>query len=410
VPLRSVAIDAQTGPFGSQLHSDEYVDNGIPVINPSNIISGDLIPDPFVTVDEETARRLSRHALASGDLIFARRGELGRAAVVRDEAIGWLCGTGSLRVRTRSSVLDIRFASYVLQSLATRAYFELEAVGSTMGNLNTAIVLSLPIPLPVMAVQQRIADLLDAEIARIDALIAKKRRLMGLVSQRFWSSFMYLSAIQKAEMVPLRRALVSIADGPFGSAFASADYTTGGAKVVRLGNIGFAEYRFEDQAHIPMDLYARFLRHGVSKGNLLIAGLGDDSNHPGRACVAPELGPAIVKGKSFCAQVNASRASAQYLAYFLSSPSGSDAVGAAARGSTRSMINLEIIKSTLIPLPDLAAQELAVTIADQKRKQVRRAIEALERQIELLAEHRQALITAAVTGELEVSGQPSVDA
>ena len=72
----------QTGPFGSQLHAHEYVKNGVPVINPSHMDRGRLRPSQTVTIREEKARELSRHMLQPGDIVVARRGELGRSALV----------------------------------------------------------------------------------------------------------------------------------------------------------------------------------------------------------------------------------------------------------------------------------------------------------------------------------------
>ncbi|ASJ75771.1 hypothetical protein IMCC3135_28595 [Granulosicoccus antarcticus IMCC3135] len=100
--LKFCTLEMQTGPFGSQLHSEEYVENGTPIINPVHMIEGKLVPESKVSVDDETAEKLSRHVLRAGDLIFARRGELGRCAVVGTEEEGWLCGTGSLRATLKS--------------------------------------------------------------------------------------------------------------------------------------------------------------------------------------------------------------------------------------------------------------------------------------------------------------------
>jgi len=82
----------QTGPFGSQLHAEEYQADGIPVINPSNIIESKVVPDWEITISEEKARDLGRHRFKTGDLVFARRGEMGRCAAITANEEGWLCG------------------------------------------------------------------------------------------------------------------------------------------------------------------------------------------------------------------------------------------------------------------------------------------------------------------------------
>ena len=103
--LKFNTLEMQTGPFGSQLHAEDYVDGGIPLINPAHMIDGKIIPDSQVTVDEATCQRLSRHILNAGELIFARRGELGRCAVVTETEEGWLCGTGSLKAKLNDRLI-----------------------------------------------------------------------------------------------------------------------------------------------------------------------------------------------------------------------------------------------------------------------------------------------------------------
>lgn len=105
MPLGRLAKLLQTGPFGSQLHAHEYIEGGIPIINPSHMVEGLIQHDPKCTVDEVTARRLDRHFLQYGDILFARRGEIGRCALVRTDEVGWLCGTGSLLMRADTKIL-----------------------------------------------------------------------------------------------------------------------------------------------------------------------------------------------------------------------------------------------------------------------------------------------------------------
>ena len=104
--LRHVCSSIETGPFGTQLHSQEYIDNGIPVVNPSNLVDRKIIADPRVTVSIEVAARLFRHRLKRGDIVFGRRGEMGRCALVEESEEGWLCGTGSLRVRPNEEMVE----------------------------------------------------------------------------------------------------------------------------------------------------------------------------------------------------------------------------------------------------------------------------------------------------------------
>lgn len=163
----------QTGPFGSQLKSDEYEYGGVPVINPSHLVGGAIVPDPRVAVSEGKAAEIARHALRIGDVIVARRGELGRCAVVDSESAGFLCGTGSALIRPNSGRLVPKFLALVFGSRRNRDALALTSVGSTMDNINGDIVSALRVPAPPLAEQRRIVAYLDEQTAKIDALIAE---------------------------------------------------------------------------------------------------------------------------------------------------------------------------------------------------------------------------------------------
>lgn len=163
--LRSVDCEVQTGPFGSQLHAEDYVEGGWPVVNPANIHPEGLVADSRVSVEDSVQVRLSRHILRQGDVVFARRGELGRAAVVTTGQEGWICGTGSLRVRFRNGAFHAGYLRRYLSIPAVRHYFQLQAVGSTMANLNSSILLGMPLLLPSIDEQQKISSRCD-EIER----------------------------------------------------------------------------------------------------------------------------------------------------------------------------------------------------------------------------------------------------
>ena len=170
----------KTGPFGSLLHRSDYVDSGIPIVNPMQIIDGTLVPTQSMTISEAAAKRLSMFRLSSGDVVIGRRGDMGRCAYVRPENDGWLCGTGSMIICCRSS-LNSRYLQRVLSSPQIIAAIESASVGTTMINLNNSTLRKLQIPLPpTLHEQEAIAGALsdaDAWIESLEQLIAKKRQI-----------------------------------------------------------------------------------------------------------------------------------------------------------------------------------------------------------------------------------------
>jgi type I restriction enzyme S subunit len=97
-----------------------------------------------------------------GDIVFARRGELGRCALVTASEEGWICGTGSLRLRLRADQALPAFLAFYLTIAGVREWLELQSVGATMQNLNTAIVARVPVVLPPLNEQESIARYVEA--------------------------------------------------------------------------------------------------------------------------------------------------------------------------------------------------------------------------------------------------------
>ena len=174
--ISRLADSIQTGPFGSQLHESDFVDGGIPLINPAHIVGGYVLPDDRSSVDEATAERLNRHRLRAGDIIMGRRGEIGRCAVVTEKEQGWLCGTGSVRIRLH--VGDPKYLSRIIGSTGFSGLLELNAVGTTMLNLNPTIVGRMQVPVPPLPEQRAIVCFLDRETAKIDALVTKVEQVI----------------------------------------------------------------------------------------------------------------------------------------------------------------------------------------------------------------------------------------
>lgn len=206
------------------------------------------------------------------------------------------------------------------------------------------------------------------------------------------------------EVMPLSRITRNKCDGPFGSGIKSDHYTEAGALVVRLQNIraeGFfvGERAFIDQTYFEQQL----IGHEVLAGDVLIAGLGDDNNLVGRACVAPAgLGPSLVKADCFRFRIDSCKASPHFVAAQLTAAARSDA-GRLSTGSTRSRIPLGTMASRSICLPTLDEQQAIVHFLERENFKIDTLIAEQQRLIELLTEKRQAVIAQAVTKGLNSS-------
>ena len=157
VPLSELA-DIKIGPFGSLLHKEDYIENGNPVVNPSHIVNGNIVVDSRLTISNEKYEELAAYKLEIGDVVLGRRGEMGRCAVVQKE--GFLCGTGSVIIRTKGEVTS----DYIQQIISFPTFkrtIEDMAVGQTMPNLNVPIVSNFLITKPPVEIQKRYYDFVE---------------------------------------------------------------------------------------------------------------------------------------------------------------------------------------------------------------------------------------------------------
>ena len=152
----------QIGPFGTQLHQEDYVENSIPLINPSHIRNGKILPDNKLTVSEEKYHQLPQYHMKTNDVIVGRRGEMGRCAVVTERENGYFCGTGSLFLRMNEKNLNATFLSFILSSNSIKKLLENSSQGVTMANLNKKIVSEIPLIMPNIDLQSKFGEFVDS--------------------------------------------------------------------------------------------------------------------------------------------------------------------------------------------------------------------------------------------------------
>ncbi len=170
----------QTGPFGSQLHAAEYQDEGVPVLMPKDLINGRANLQTAAKISPARAEELSRHKLVPGDLLFSRRGDVARFALIDETSAGALCGTGCLKAKP-SLKHSSSFLAHRLQLDSVRTWLEQNAVGQTMPNMNTAILSELPLVMPgSKAEQEEIAGFLDSVDDKLTTLTTQQTHYQSL--------------------------------------------------------------------------------------------------------------------------------------------------------------------------------------------------------------------------------------
>ena len=154
VVLKDIA-EVKTGPFGSLLHAEDYVECGTPIVTTEHFKNGQLpisaigIPQ----VAQHDVERLKNYRLTYGDIVFSRVGSVDINALVEQENDGWLFSGRVLRVRVKDSI-DSRFLHYALLDKSVKKDIISRAVGLTMASINTSILEETHICVPKSIAEQ----------------------------------------------------------------------------------------------------------------------------------------------------------------------------------------------------------------------------------------------------------------
>ena len=176
--------DVQTGPFGSQLHKEDYVKSGTPIVTVEHLGNKQFNTDNLPCVTDSDRERLSKYIAYEGDVIFSRVGSVDRCSYVDKKTSGWLFSGRCLRVRPFDDVSG-EFLYYYFNLYTTKQYIRNAAVGTTMPSINTSILSEVPISLPPLDIQHHIASILSS----LDDKIEVNRRINDNLEQQAQALF-----------------------------------------------------------------------------------------------------------------------------------------------------------------------------------------------------------------------------
>lgn len=392
------------------------VNGGTPTTDPINWDGGVrwATPVDLARVDgefvDETQRHLTTAGLVSGSrsvpagsLILSTRAPIGYVAQnTREMAFNQGC-----RGLVPAMNMDIRYFRYQLSAL--RDDLQSLGAGSTFQELSTEALATMRLTNPDIVTQRAIADFLDTETTRIDALIEKKRRMIEVLSERFAAHVekkTYASVIGVAKNDPLpdgwrsvvlRRCFRSIQYG-----IGEASQQAGKIAVLGMGNVdqgeivgspgGFVENTDPSLLLEPGDLLFNRTNSLALVGKV--------------ALVRSNMATTATTFASYLVRLRTNQlADSAYLNYLLNTQAILRLARSMALPSIgQANLNPSRYTSIHIPLPPVQTQRSIARELDLEATNSGKLSTALRRQIELLTEHRQALITAAVTGQLQVPG------
>jgi len=378
VKLGDIA-DVQTGPFGSQLHASDYKTLGTPIITVEHLGDNEILHQNLPLVGAADRQRLTKYSLKEGDIVFTRVGAIDRRAYVSKKEDGWLFSGRLLRVRATGDAAHGRFLSHLFGEQGTIQWIRNHAVGSTMACLNTSILSAVPLNLPPIPEQRRIAevlDTLDEALKKTEQVIVKLKQVkQGLLHdlltrgidengelrdpERHPEQFKKspLGRIPKAwDVERLRELAVSGCPITYG-VVQPGPHDSNGVLFVRGGDFPNGRIEIERLRTISRQVDLQYARTKLCGGEILVSLVGQ----PGSSAVVP----LSLAGANIARQVAVirlgSRVHPEFLHAYISSARGQQDLMSDTLGTVQRVVNLKDLRELCIPVPAVKEQGLIVS-------------------------------------------------
>lgn len=410
----------QTGPFGSQLHKEDYVESGIPIITVEHLGENKIIHSNLPRVNKEDWERLSKYILKKNDIVFSRVGSVDRCALVSHDEENWLFSGRCLRVRVKDlEIIDPKYLSYYFATKNFKRYIRSIAVGATMPSINTKILSEIQLEIPDIDSQRKIAELFYSLDAKkwINENIIKN---LGNVSKAIFQHWFVDFEFPNEEGEPYKSSGGEMRDSEFGkipaefreSTFDSLGTIIGGGTPSKKNE----EYYTSDGISwiTPKDL-SNNKNIFIYKGALDITELGLKK---GSARLLPEntvlftsrapIGYIAIAGKKVTTNqgfksIVPDKGYSQYFIYHLLKFK-LPVIEAAAGGSTFKEISGKGLKEIFIPLPPIKLVNRYKEMVEPLFLQ----IQTLESENQKLIHIRDILLPKLISGEIEIPKEREV--
>lgn len=185
--LRDIA-DIQTGPFGSQLHKEDYVENGTPIVTVEHLGNRIFTEQNLPKVSDEDKARLKKYVLMEGDIVFSRVGSVDRCSYVDKFHAGWMFSGRCLRIRPVKEI-DALYLYYYFCTENIKKFIRNIAVGATMPSINTKLMGEIEISYPDIKTQKKIGELLSVVDSKIEKNSAINKNLLEQVLTLYRNKF-----------------------------------------------------------------------------------------------------------------------------------------------------------------------------------------------------------------------------
>jgi type I restriction enzyme S subunit len=425
--LRDSFEGLKIGPFGSQLRKEMLVDNGpYKVYGQENVIKNDFILGSRF-IDEKKYDELSVYEISSGDLLITMMGTSGKCRVAPRSLSKGIMDSHLLRMRLKSNVSPELVRILLEESANMSAQIEASGKGSIMHGLNSAIIKDLIFGVPPFSEQLSILKFLDRETSRIDRLIEKKERFIELLKEKRQALISH--AVTKG-LPPEAAAKAGLDPNPpmkdsgiewIGEVPAHWEvkkikhlfsFTSGGTpptdhREYWNGNLPWvsskdmkANILLDTKDHITEEAVQRTSTSAVTKDTLLIVVRSGILRHSIPVAIAGVRMAINQDIKGLSPLVN--RCSTHFLAWYIYGQQAQLLLAWRKEGATVESIDMESMQNFNISVPPTSEQDNICSYLSIENKRFEDLIQKTHLSISLLRERRTALITAAVTGQIDV--------
>jgi type I restriction enzyme, S subunit len=408
--------------------------------NYTDVYYSDYIkPDMGLMETTATPEEIRRFGLQVGDAVITKDSEewsdIAVPALVVESAPDLVCGYHLAIVRPVVSALFGPYLLRVFQACSVNQQFQVAAKGVTRYGLPKASIGEAWLPLPSLSEQRAIADFLDRETAKLDTLVEKKRALIEKLKEkraalisRTVTRGLPPDAARAAGLDPhlklkpsgvdwlgdipeqwLVSPLKSLAKAGRRQSFTDGDWielpfiSDEGVRLIQTGNVGIGVYKEQGFRYITDEAFGELNCTAVAPNDVLICRL---DGPVGRACLAPNLGVRMITSVDNTILKVRQNVSPQYVVYLLSSSQWLSWIDALCRvgGGFRMRVSRTMLGNLRVGLPQFPEQRVIAAYLDRETIKIDRMVEKVEEAIARLQEYRTALITAAVTGNIDVRG------
>ena len=406
------------GPFGSDLKSSDYKDIGIPLIQLNNIRDSKHLIQNMKFITDKKKQELIRHLAIPGDVVIAKMAEpVARSAIVANNFAEYVIVADCVKMTPNLKLIDLSYLVWAINCDNVRINAELVATGTTRIRVNLGELKKLKIPYPPIEEQTQIANFLDHETRKIDTLIEKQQQLIQLLKEKRLAVISHAVTKGLNPDAPMKDSGVEwlgevpehwgisrfkflcerIIAGPFGSSITKDMYVKKGYKVYGQEQVipydfSIGDYYISDQNFIALS------RYEVNVGDILISCVGTF----GKIAVFPsEAEKGIINPRLIKAVIN-STSNPFYMCELIKSETVFKQFELLSRGGTMGVINIAILNEILSTVPPMKEQAKIVLYINQQNEKFYKLIDQSNLAVTLLQERRTALISAAVTGKIDV--------